>query len=456
MIRFRLDKLIPEALLTRLRSRDGLRRIFVNTFWLFVDQVLYLVFGLVVGGLVARYLGPSQWGLLGYAASFSGLFLTLSMLGLDEIIIRALVRKNYGPEYILGTSLVLRTVSALLSYLLMVLVIWQIESDELIRILVLVFGGNLLLQPITVTNLWFYAHVDSKYMVWVRNITLILVNVMKIAFILMHLSVLAFAWTATIWKILSAAGMLYVFVNRGPAMRAWRFNPTLARELLEHAWPLAIAGLASAIYIGIDQVLLGAMIGSDAVGIYAASVRVSELWYFIPASIAASIFPALIQTRDQRSEQVYRQRTQAFYDLLALLGFAIAIFVTLTADIFIRLIFGPDYLASIPILRLHIWSVVFICLGAGRNRALLATNRSSFLMVTTVIGAIINVGLNLWLIPMYAGYGAAWATVISYATAFYLANLLARRQWPLFRQLSLALALPLRLPAALRGLKDIL
>ena len=225
--------------------------------------------------------------------------------------------------------------------------------------------------------------------------------------------------------------------------------------MLHTTWPLIIAGLAASVYIRIDQVLLGTLANSEAVGIYAAAVRVSELWYFIPGAIAASIFPALVQTREQRSDAVYRQRTQVYYDLLALLGFSIAIFVTLTADPFIRLLFGPDYLASIPILRLHIWSVIFVCLGTGRDRALLAENMSGFLMVTTIIGAVVNIGLNLWLIPLYGGYGAAWATVIAYATAFYLATIFARPQWPLFRQLSLALLLPLRLPAALRGLKRI-
>lgn len=450
-----LDKLIPQAFLGRLRSRGGMRRILVNTFWLFVDQVLYLGLGLVVGALVARYLGPSQWGLLGYAASFSGLFLTLSTLGMDEIVVRALVRKNHSPETILGTSLALRTISALLSYLLLAFIIHQIEPDELTRLLVLVSGGVLLLQPINLAGLWFQANIESKYVVWMRNATLIFVNALKLVFIAANLSVLAFAWAATLWKILSAAGLLYIFINRGPAMRTWRYNSALAGELLHTTWPLIIAGLAASVYIRIDQVLLGNMIDSEAVGIYAAAVRVSELWYFIPSAIAASVYPILVQTRDARSPQVYRQRTQAFYDLLALLGFSIALFVTLTAEPFIQVLFGPDYLASIPILRLHIWSVIFVCLGTGRDRTLLAENMSRLLMITTIIGALINIGLNLWLIPLYAGYGAAWATVIAYASAYYLATMFTRRQWPLFKQLSLALLLPLRLPGALRGLKRI-
>ena len=450
-----LEKLLPGALLARLRSRDGLRRIFVNTFWLFLDQILYLVLGLVVGALVARYLGPSQWGLLGYASSFSGLFLALSTLGIDEIVIRALVRNTDRPEVILGTSLVLRAIAALLSYLLLILVTFQIEPDELTRLLILVTGGTLLIQPLNVPSMWFQAQVESKYVVWMRNATLILVNVLKLIFIFAHLSVLAFAWAATIWKILSMAGLLYVFIHRGPPMQTWRFKPGTARTLLRSTWPLIIAGLAASVYIRIDQVLLGTLASSEAVGIYVAAVRVSELWYFIPSAIAASIYPALVQTHERRSAQVYRQRTQVYYDLLALLGFAIAIFVTLTADPFIRLLFGPDFLAAIPILRLHIWSVIFICLGSGRDRALLAENMSGFLMVTTVIGAIVNIGLNLWLIPLYGGYGAAWATVIAYATAFYLATFFARRQRQLFKQLSLALLLPLRLPGALRGLKRI-
>jgi len=204
----------------------------------------------------------------------------------------------------------------------------------------------------------------------------------------------------------------------------------------------------------IDQVLLGNLINQYAVGIYGAAVRISELWNFIPAALAISLFPALVRSRQSQTQEVYLGRVQLFYDVSALIGYAIVVFVMLTADPMIRILFGPAYLDSIAILRLHIWSVVFVCLGAARDRVLMTESQSGPLMMTTVIGAGLNIILNYWLIPIASGYGAAWATIIAYGVAYYLALVLFRQQWLTFRQLTLALLAPFRLPAIYRSLRE--
>jgi len=191
--------------------------------------------------------------------------------------------------------------------------------------------------------------------------------------------------------------------------------------------------------------MLGDMAGEEALGIYSAAVRLSELWYFIPMAVAGSVFPAIIRSRESQSDQVYRQRMQAFYDVMAGIAYAIALPLALIASPLVVTLFGAEYAEAGSVLRVHVWAFLFVSLGVARSQWLVAENMVQVSMFTAILGAVVNVMLNYWLIPQYAGLGAAWATVIAQAIAAYLSCVFSTRLWPVFRQLSLSLLVPLRL-----------
>jgi O-antigen/teichoic acid export membrane protein len=205
----------------------------------------------------------------------------------------------------------------------------------------------------------------------------------------------------------------------------------------------------------IDQVMLGEMVGDSAVGIYATAVKISELWYFIPSAIAGSVFPKIVSSRENASEEVYRERMQAFYDAVALLSYLVIIPVTLSAEPLIKLIFGAEYAESASILQVHIWAFLFVALGTAQGKWLVTENFTKFSMLTAILGAFFNVSLNAFVIPTYAGLGAAWATLLAQAIANYFSLFLLRTLWPTVFQLSKALMVPLRIRSAFRGLKKV-
>ncbi|MBN1964492.1 MAG: flippase [Anaerolineae bacterium] len=450
-----IAKYLPESIRQTLAHR-GLRLIITNTFWLFVDRLLNLVFSFIIGSWVANYLGPDAWGLLGYAMSFVAAFITFAALGLDNIVVRALVRANTSAETILGTVFLLRLLAAVLTFLIVVMIIWQLESDESIRLLVLIAAGNLITVPFSTIDLWFQAQVRSKHIVWVRNIALLASNAAKIILIFGQASVLAFAVANLLFQLMITVGFLLVLIYHRQSMMRWRVSWRVAQDLLRDAWPLIIAGIATTLYLRIDQVILGDLIDAGAVGTYAAAVRLTELWYFVPVAVATSLYPAIVRSREYLEDSAYRQRIQAFYDLIAGLGILATLLTLLFGPALIRMLFGTAFVDAIPILQVHTWSLVFTHLNVARSRWLFAENLTGVLMVSNVLGASINVALNLWLIPQLGGLGAAWATVISYAFAGYFSTLLYRRLWPIFWQLTLALFIPLRLTRAVSAIYDIL
>ena len=149
------------------------------------------------------------------------------------------------------------------------------------------------------------------------------------------------------------------------------------------------------------------------VGIYTAYVRIAEVWYFLPAAVVSSVFPNIVRAREV-DEQEFYGRLQKLYNLLAFMGYAVAVPVTFAAGFVVNVLFGKDYTAAGPMLALLIWAGLFANLAVARNAYLLAMNWSRTLFGMVLAGAVVNVVLNLILIPLYGGMGAVIASCISY------------------------------------------
>ena len=165
----------------------------------------------------------------------------------------------------------------------------------------------------------------------------------------------------------------------------------------------------------IDQVMLKSL-GSKQVGIYSAASRISESWYFIPVAIVTSVFPAIIQVRKTDIDR-YKTRLQNLYDLLVLISLPVAVLVSIFANSIISILYGNQYDGAGAMLSIHIWSGIFVFLGSASSQYLLAEGFTMVSFSRTAFGALINVLLNLWLIPLYGGWGASMATLIAYASA---------------------------------------
>jgi len=447
---------IFSSVLSQINGRSALRKIVVNTGWLFVDKFSSLVAGFLVGAWVARYLGPAQYGMYNYALAFEALFVPIAGLGLANIVVREIVRVPGEKNTILGTAFVLQFAASLVTFALIIGAAYMIRPDDaLIRWLIAIVAGQLVFRAFSNTlDYWFQSQIQSKYAVWSRNIVLVLIALVKLTLILIKAPLVAFAWATLGQVVLYTIGIAVFYRVSGQAVSAWRSSMRYARRLLRDSWPLILSGLAIVVYMKIGQLMLGNMMGDEALGIYSAAARLSELWYFIPMAVATSVFPTIVRSRENQTEQVYRKRLQAFYDVMAAVAYVVVIPCALLASPLVTLVFGPDYVEAGPILAVHIWSFIFVSLGVARSQWLIAENMTRFSMFATILGAIVSIGLNYLLIPRYAGLGAAWATLISYAVSGYFSSILSVRLWPVLAQLSFSLLTPFRLPSVLTQLRE--
>jgi len=409
-----------------------LQKILGNAAWLLFDKVLRMGVGLVVNIWVVRYLGPEQFGHLSYAIAFVALFGAFATLGLDGIVIREVVRNPNQADEILGTAFYLRLVGGAATLLISVAAIFLLRHDNSLSwMLVAIIAAGTIFQAFDVIDFWFQSQVLSRYTVIAKNSAFLAMAMVKIALILGHAPLMAFAWAALAEIVAGATGLVLVYRKCGHQFGDWRITLERSRRLLSDSWPLILSGLSVAIYMKLDQVMLGEMSGDGAVGIYTSATKLTEIWYMIPMIIVSSVFPAMVQSKEN-DEGLYYRRITRLFSVMAAVSLPIALPMSLASNWLVIQLYGINYQAAGPVLAVHIWASLFVFYGVAQGPWDLAENLTRLAMVRIVIGAIVNIGLNVWLIPRYGALGAAIATVVSQALAAVFLNVIHKKTRPIF------------------------
>ena len=425
-------KYLPEFIREKLKSRHGLQAILANIGWLFADKILRMGVGLFVGVWIARYLGPEQFGLWSYATAFTTLFGAFATLGLDGIVVRELVKNPERQNELLGSAFALKLIGGAVTLLIALIAISLVRSGEALTLwLVGLSAAGFIFQSVNVVDFYFQAKVQSRYAVYAANGAFVLMTLVKISLLLTSAPLIAFAWAGLGEVALTAIFLLVAYRLNHHNMREWRYDGRVARELLRASWPLILSGLAIMIYMRIDQIMIGQMLGDKEVGLFSVAVKLSEVWYFIPMAIISSVFPAIIAAK-QQDEAIYLQRLQKLYDLMVMLAVSVAIPLTFLSNWLIFIMFGETYLQAGTVLAVHIWGGVFIFLGVASGQWFLAENLQRFAFYRTLLGALLNICINYVLIPKYGIVGAGISTVVSQMVVSYffdITNIKTRGQF---------------------------
>jgi polysaccharide transporter, PST family len=428
-----LRRLMRIPILKILQGKIVLRKVIGNAFWQVSDKTLRLILGLAVATWMARYLGPKDFGSLNFATAFAALFGPIADVGLQAVVVRELVRRPMERARILIGALVIRIVGAGAAIVLSSLFIFILRPIDLeARVLVLVISLSLLPQAWDVIDFDYQARIQSRPIVVIRSVSLIVFSSIKVWLIIKGAGLIWFAWTIIGEAFLSA--VLMAWLSRLLSFSFFNISETAVFEikrLLRYSWPLAFSNLSVVFYMRIDQVMLGQLSGDQAVGIFSAAVRVSESWYFVPMAILAAVAPALTKTYDSSQEQ-YRRKLLLFIRLVCWLGLIAGLVLTLASNRIIQLLYGPHYSQASAVLAIHAWAGVFACLGIGSVPWFVNAGIVKLKMMYTVAGAACNVALNLYSIPRFGAVGAAISTLISYAVSGFLINVASRQSRPVF------------------------
>jgi len=395
-------------------SSNSFKKYFANTSWLFFERILRIVISFIVSVFVVRYLGPKEFGIYSYAISFAWLFASISTLGLESISTRELVKNSDKRDEINGTVFSLRLLGSIACIITTAIVLLLIGEDTYTTILILIFSGSFIFQSFSAIEYYFRGIVKAKYNAYALSASVIFSSGLKILFILLKAPLIYFIIAASAEYFFLAIGLVAVYNHNKLSIFSWKYSKEIAASLLKDSWPLALSGVVVMIYMRIDQVMIKNMLNIEAVGYYSAAVRLCEAWYFIPVTLCNAIFPAIVNAKSV-SEKFYNNRMQKLYDLLTWLAIGIAVPVTIFSDQIIQILFGSEFASASPVLTIYIWAGVAVFLNVASSQYLINENLAKLTFYRSTIGMVINVILNLVLIPIYGIVGSAVATLISYS-----------------------------------------
>jgi len=396
-----------------------LKRYFENISWLMLEKVITMPVSLIVGLYVARYLGPENFGALSYALSFVGMFLAIATLGLDNIVVRELVKHVKTADEILGTAFLLKIAGFVLMWIAVLIAIFLTDNDLDTNMLILIVASGVVFQASNVIIYHYQAVVQSKYVVLARIIPLTVSSVAKIVLIYFSSSLEWFAWVYLLDAMVLSASLIAVYSLQSGGIFKWRWSLGVAKKLLRDSWPLMVALGCYYLYQKIDQVMIGEMIGMQEVGYYSASSRLYEAIIGVSLLLVGTFKPKLISDY-MGSKRMFWRTCESLLLAEVLIGYVVFLMAFFFSEEIINALYGVEFSSSAPIFIVHTISVVLMMGAAVRSGYIEIINKTQIIMITTFVALVLNVVLNYFLIGMYGSIGAAVATVITQLFALYL------------------------------------
>lgn len=400
---------------------DNKKRVISNIGWATSGRVIRILTETLVGILVARYLGPSQYGLMNYVISYVAIFSIIATFGLENIEIRELSNPNCSKEQILGTAFGLRLIFSFTAIICIGVILSICNEDAESSILILVYSISIALSPFNVIRNYFTSIVMNKYIV-ITEIARCLVGAsIKIVLLLLHAPLIFFIVALTFDFFLVAGGYVSAYSEKIGAIKAWSFNRLLAKKLILESFPLLLSGAAVIIYQRIDQVIIKSLIDNESVGYFSVAAKFSELILFVPLVMSQTVVPLLVKeiNTDKNS---YQQKKQYFVDVVLWTSIVCSVVLSLLAYPLIRFTFGIQYLAAVPVLHIIAFKAVGSALSDTGGQIIIIEGKQKYVVIRNIVGCILCITSNYLLIPYFGIVGSAWATIITVLGAGFLCH----------------------------------
>lgn len=415
-------------MLTRLKSiffeNQSVRQtVFKNTFWLSVGEIIGRLLRVWIVIYAARILGAEQWGVFSYAISLSALFAVFSDTGISAVLTRESAKGSETRATYFATTFVLKCFLIAISALIMFLGIPRVAPFEL---------SSVLLSAITILFVFdaFRGFLTSFFRSLEKMEWEALVNIVTQFIILVFgFVVLRKVFTPESLALAYAAGAFGGLLLALIMVRSYfrgifsHVDRGIFKEIIKTAWPFSIAGILSIVMLNTDTVMLGWFTSTEDVGYYAAAQKPILFLYMIPSLLAGGFFPVLARYA-QGDPQKFRQVFERGLSAILLLAFPLAVGTVLVAPDVVRLLFGVGYLPAVPALRILALTVITTFPMHLLYYGLFAYNKQRDLTLLGLGGVVVNIVLNMLLIPIIGIEGAAWATL---ATQVVNTGLLWRR-----------------------------
>lgn len=389
-----------------------------NASWLIGGRVVHVILSFVIGLLTARYLGPDNYGLINYATAYSTFFTSFCTLGINSVIVKNFIDNPSEEGKTIGTTLVLRLISSVLSLFTIVGIVRLVDGNEPVTLAVVaLYCLGLVFNVFDTFNYWFQSKLKSKYYAIATIVSYIIASAYRVVLLITGKSVQWFAVANSVdYCIVALLLFLFYKLNHGPGLS---FSLKKGKELLSVSYSYILSGLMVAIYGATDKLMLKQMLDEASVGYYSLASSISTMWVFILSAIIDSLKPTIMKYHNE-NRLLYENMNRRLYAIIFYVSFFASAFIALIAPIFIKIIYGEEYLPAVTPLRIVVWYVAFSYLGVARDIWIVCERKQKNLKYLYIGSAVLNVVLNYITIPKLGVNGAALSTLITQISTIFI------------------------------------
>ena len=425
---------------------ENKKKVFANLFWAMTGKIVNMAGALLVGILVARYLGPSQYGLMNYVISYVTLFTIISNFGLDNIEIRELSRTPERKEYILGTCFRIRMFFATFAFILVILSLILFNANTFTSCMILLYSVTLYTGSFNIIRNYFTSIVKNEYVVKSEITRTVIGACIKVVLLWIKAPLDYFIVATAFDTILVASGYCFSYKKTVGKVSEWKYDKTIVPYYIRESFPLVLSGAAVIVYQRIDQVMIGNMINNASVGYFATAGKFLDLVLFLPMVLTQTITPLLVKAKEKDKEE-YKRKKQQFVSIVVWISILLSVVVSLSAYWLIYFTYGEKYLMAVPILQIMAFKTVGMALSSSSGQIIIMEHIQKWAFIRNLLGCLICIGLNFLLIPQYGVIGSAWVTIITVAFTGCLANIFIPPYYKIMK---------IQLRALFTGWKDLL
>lgn len=394
-----------------------------NIAWAICGKVFSLISVLVVGIIVARYLGKEQYGIMNYVISIVAIFQVFADFGLDLIQVREESKNPHLRDKIIGTVFFLKLFFATLTLLAIFITVWFFIEDASVQGYIMIYALSIILNTTWVSRNHFTSIVWNEYVVKTEISRNLIGMLIKVGMVLLHLPLFWFICSLLFDSLLLATGYIVSYVKKIDTIRKWSFDKTLAIYMIKQAFPLLLSGAAIIVYNRIDQVMVADMIDNSHLGVYSVAIRFTELLVFVPTIIAQTISPMLVEKRKEDMAR-YEECSRIFVNVTVSLSIILAVATSLLSYPIVYITFGQTYIGAASVLSILAFKVIGDALSQTSGQLMIIEGIQKYAPVRNIIGCVTCIILNLILIKHYGIHGAAYTALITIFVSGTLANFL--------------------------------
>ena len=391
------------------------KQVFNNAKWIIVCKIAQSVLQLIIGMISARYLGPSNYGLINYAASIVAFAMPIMKLGLDAILVHQLVESPESEGEIMGTSLFLNVVSSFLCMAGVCGFAFLVNMGQRETIIVCaLYSVTIFFAALEMMQYWFQYKLLSKYSSLIMLVGYVFVSAYKIFLLATGKSIYWFAFSHSVEY--GAIGILLLLFFGKKSNSRLSVSLARAKKMLKISRHYILAALMVVVIQNIDRVMLTTMVSETENGYYSAAVTSAAVAQFVFMAIIDSFRPLILESK-KNDQLEYEKNMSKLYGAILYLSLAQSVMFTIFAPLVVKVLYGAEFAPAVGVLRILTWYTGFSYMGSLRNIWLLAEEKQRYLPAINLSGVVLNVAINLFVIPRFGAMGAA---TVSFITQFFM------------------------------------